>query len=168
MLGAPPIRPGADTCHRGALVLSPSTMKKGCPVGEPSTPAPSRWRREGIPALCRRPWPFERGQKWPLQTDVGANNFARLGNYLQWRPALEIELSRFKKDGHHCRQVLRADCSLYIGRPGSYRPARFFFKLIAMYLIVSGLAFCLIAAAYAELRPLKPSAGTFISKNLRE
>ena len=29
---------------------------------------------------------------------------------------------------------------------GSY--ARFFFELIAMYLIVSGLAFCLIAAAY--------------------
>ena len=53
-----------------------------------------------------------------------------------------------------------------IAESGSY--ARFFFQLIAMYLIVSGLAFCLIAAAYAELRPLKPTAGTFISKDLRE
>lgn len=52
----------------------------------------------GIPAPCRRPWPFERGQKWPLQTDVDANNFARLRNYLQWRPAREIELSRFEKN----------------------------------------------------------------------
>src|SRR3954469_8980445 len=33
----------------------------GRPVGEPSTLALSRLRREGIPALCRRPWPFERG-----------------------------------------------------------------------------------------------------------
>ena len=41
------------------------------PGREPNTLAPSRLRREGIPALCRRPWPFERGQKWPLQTDVG-------------------------------------------------------------------------------------------------
>jgi hypothetical protein len=55
-------------------------IKEGCPVGEPSTLALSRLRREGIPALCRRPWPFERGQKWPLQTDVGANTFARLQN----------------------------------------------------------------------------------------
>ena len=45
---------------------------------------------------------------------------------------------------------------------GSY--ARFFFQLIAMYLIVSGLAFCLIAAAYAEGRPLQLPAGTFMSK----
>jgi hypothetical protein len=34
-----------------------------------------------------------------------------------------------------------------IAESGSY--ARFFFELIAMYLIVSVLAFCLIAAAYA-------------------
>jgi hypothetical protein len=33
-----------------------------------------------------------------------------------------------------------------IAESGSY--ARFFFELIAMNLIVSGLAFCLIAAAY--------------------
>src|SRR4051812_1054999 len=36
--------------------------KVGCPVGGPSTLALSRLRREGIPALCRRPMPFERGQ----------------------------------------------------------------------------------------------------------
>ena len=35
----------------------------------------------------------------------------------------------------------------HIAESGSY--ARFFFELIAMYLIVSVLAFCLIAAAYA-------------------
>ena len=62
-----------------------------------------------------------------------------------------------EKNVMHVRQIAES---------GSY--ARFFFQLIAMYLIVSGLAFCLIAAAYAELRPLKPSGGTFISKNLRE
>jgi len=33
-----------------------------------------------------------------------------------------------------------------IAESGSY--ARFFFELIAMYFIVSGLAFCLIAVAY--------------------
>jgi hypothetical protein len=49
-----------------------------------------------------------------------------------------------------------------IAESGSY--ARFFFQLIAMYLIASGLAFCLIAAAYAEERPLKPAAGTLIAK----
>ena len=52
-----------------------------------------------------------------------------------------------------------------IAESGSY--ARFFFQLIAMYLIVSGLAFCLIAAAYAEGRPLNPPATSFISKNSR-
>ena len=50
-----------------------------------------------------------------------------------------------EKNVMHVRQIAES---------GSY--ARFFFQLIAMYLIVSGLAFCLIAAAYAELRPLKP------------
>ena len=60
-----------------------------------------------------------------------------------------------EKTAMHVRQIAES---------GSY--ARFFFQLIAMYLIVSGLAFCLIAAAYAEGRPLKPSAG-IISKNLR-
>jgi hypothetical protein len=42
-----------------------------------------------------------------------------------------------------------------IAESGSY--VRFFLQLIVMYLIISGLAFCLIAAAYAE-SPLKPSA----------
>jgi hypothetical protein len=54
----------------------------------------------------------------------------------------------------HLRQITES---------GSY--ARFFFELVAMYLIVSGLAFCLIAAAYGEERPLSAPAGTFISKN---
>ena len=49
-----------------------------------------------------------------------------------------------------------------IAESGSY--ARFFFQLIAMYLIASGLAFCLIAAAYTEEMPLKPAAGTLIAK----
>jgi hypothetical protein len=52
-----------------------------------------------------------------------------------------------------------------IAESGSY--ARFFFELIAMYLIVSVLAFCLIAAAYAEERPLNTPAATFFSKNSR-
>jgi hypothetical protein len=39
-----------------------------------------RLRGRGIPALNRRPWPFERGQKWPLQRDVGTSSFARLQN----------------------------------------------------------------------------------------
>ena len=52
-----------------------------------------------------------------------------------------------EKTAMHVRQIAES---------GSY--ARFFFQLIAMYLIVSGLAFCLIAAAYAEGRPLKPAA----------
>ena len=52
-----------------------------------------------------------------------------------------------------------------IAESGSY--ARFFFQLIAMYLIVSGLAFCLIAAAYAEGRPLTPAAEQ-ISRTLNQ
>jgi hypothetical protein len=52
-----------------------------------------------------------------------------------------------------------------IAESGSY--ARFLFELIAMFVIVSGLAFCLIAVAYAEGRPLTTPAGGFISKNPR-
>src|SRR5690242_944539 len=36
-------------------------LRKGCPVGVTEHPALSRLRREGIPALCRRPWPFRAG-----------------------------------------------------------------------------------------------------------
>ena len=48
-----------------------------------------------------------------------------------------------------------------ISESGSY--ARFFFELIAMYLVVAVFAFCLIAAAYAEESPL-PHSHAFISK----
>jgi len=36
-------------------------VNEGRPVGEPNALALSRLRREGSPALCRRPWPLERG-----------------------------------------------------------------------------------------------------------
>jgi len=39
---------------------------EGCPVGEPSTPALTRFRREGIPALFPTPMATRAGQKWPF------------------------------------------------------------------------------------------------------
>ena len=51
-----------------------------------------------------------------------------------------------------------------IAKFGSY--ARFFFELIAMFLIVSGLAFCLIAVAYAEERPLNTPVTSFHPEEL--
>jgi hypothetical protein len=36
----------------------------------------------------------------------------------------------------------------YLPETGSY--ARFFFDMVVMYLVVAALAFCLIAAAYAD------------------
>jgi len=39
---------------------------EGYPVGEPSTPALTRLRREGIPALFPTPMATRAGQKWPF------------------------------------------------------------------------------------------------------
>ena len=69
-------------CHDGVI-----DCLEGCPVGNRT---PSRLRActgRGFRRMCRRPWPLERGKKWPLQTDVGTNNIARPTEYLQWRPA---------------------------------------------------------------------------------
>jgi hypothetical protein len=49
----------------------PNSTKVGCPVGGPSTLALSRLRREGIPALCRRPMAIRAGAEGPLQTGAG-------------------------------------------------------------------------------------------------
>jgi hypothetical protein len=49
--------------------------KKGARSGRPGALAPMRLRREGTPALCRRPWPFERGADWPFQMDAGTRNW---------------------------------------------------------------------------------------------
>jgi len=86
-------------------------MKKGVPGRGTKHPRAFALAPGGDSGAMPTAMAIRAGQKWPLQTDVGANNFAHLGNYLQWRPALEIELSRFKKDGHHhFRQVVKGRC----------------------------------------------------------
>jgi hypothetical protein len=51
-----------------------------------------------------------------------------------------------------------------ISESGSY--ARFFVELIAMYLIASVFAFCLIAAAYAQEVPSNGLAAVLTSNSL--
>jgi hypothetical protein len=64
---------------------------------------------------------------------------------------------RVRESAMHLRQISES---------GSY--ARFFFGLITMHLIVSVFAFCLIAVAYAEERPLHTPSAISVSKNLEK
>jgi hypothetical protein len=61
-------QPSATLLDMGSLFTR--SGKEGCPVGEPSTLALSRLRREGNPALCRRPC-HSSGGRMAVNADVG-------------------------------------------------------------------------------------------------
>ena len=62
-------------------------MKKGRPVGEPSTPRAFALAPGGDSGAVPTTMAFKRGQKWPVQTSAQIN-FARLRN-IQWRPVVQ-------------------------------------------------------------------------------
>jgi hypothetical protein len=78
-LPAAPRQPARSIrCHRRALVWSRSAMKKGCPVGEPSTPRALARAPGGESGAVPTAMAIRAGAEWPLQTDVGTSNFACL------------------------------------------------------------------------------------------
>ena len=80
--------------RRPSLVLVTINIEEGMPGRGTEHPRAFALAPGGDSGAVPTTRPFERGQKWPLQTDVGANNFAPLRKYHQWRTAREIELSR--------------------------------------------------------------------------
>jgi hypothetical protein len=87
--------PVARSCQ---IYFLRQSKEKGRPVGEPGALALSRLRREGIPALCRRPWPFERGTG--VATPNGRRYFLDVFSLVTRRrhlamAAIDAGLSRF-------------------------------------------------------------------------